>query len=325
MKKRNQERHIRGFWGHLLTWGKYLLVVALLIYLFSGFYRIKPFETGILRFWGRVVNDHVGPGLHYTIPYPFTRRDKIRIQERKRISVGFEFSDQVVGRKSNPLQGEFISGDENILNLEMVLQYFIISPVEYLFMVDNPEALIRSFAKKNLTRIVSKMPVDEILRGEGKVLIQAEVLQETQADLDRIMNQRTWVRITSMNLQNVSPPLEVADAFKDVVTARQDRDRLINEAEGYRYDTLPKTRGRAEEMMQQAETYKLERINQAKGDSDRFLKMAGEYRKKGEITSARLYLETMERVMERINKIFVQDAKDQPSLDLNIIDLEKRE
>ena len=151
------------------------------------------------------------------------------------------------------------------------------------------------------------------------------MLQETQADLDRIMNQRTWVRITSVNLQNVSPPLEVADAFKDVVTARQDMDRLINEAEGYRYDTLPKTRGRAAEMFQQAETYKQERINQAKGDADRFLKMAGEYRKKGEITSARLYLETMERVMQRINKIFVQDAKDQPPLDLNVIDLEKRE
>lgn len=315
----------KGFLDYLLNWLKYLVIVALFIYLLSGFYRIKPFETGTLRFLGRVINDHVGPGLHYMFPYPFTRLNKIRLQERKRIAVGFEFSDQVVGRRSNPLQGEFISGDENILNLEMVLQYFIFSPVEYLLRADNPEALIRSFAKTNLTRIVSQMEVDDILKGEGKVLIQSQVLQQTQVDLDRIMNNQKWVQITSVNLQKVSPPLEVADAFKDVVTARQDRDRLINEAEGYRYDTLPKTRGRAAEIIQQAESYKQERINQAEGDAGRFIKMANEYKLKGEITSSRLYLETMERVMERMNKIFVQDAKEHKPLDLNIIDLERKE
>lgn len=315
----------KSFFYHLLNWLKYLIIAAFFIYLLSGFYRIKPFEIGIMRFWGRVINDRVGPGLHYALPYPFTKLDKIKVQERKRIAVGFEFSDQVVGRRSNPLQGEFISGDENILNLEMVLQYFIISPVEYLLRVENSEALIRSFAKTNLTQILSEMEVDDILKGEGKVLIQSRVLQQIQSDLDRIMNNQKSVQITSINLQKVSPPLEVADAFKDVVTARQDRDRLINEAEGYRYDALPKTRGRAAEIIQQAEGYKQERINQAKGDTERFMKMAKEYRLKGNITSSRLYLETMERIMQRMNKILVQDAKDQKPLDLNIIDLERKE
>ena len=146
----------KSFFDHLLNWLKYLIIAAFFIYLLSGFYRIKPFEIGIMRFFGRVINDHVGPGLHYALPYPFTKLDKIKVQERKRIAVGFEFSDQIVGRRSNPLQGEFISGDENILNLEMVLQYFIISPVEYLLRVENSEALIRSFAKTNLTHIIKK-------------------------------------------------------------------------------------------------------------------------------------------------------------------------
>ena len=317
MKKRDH-----ALWPHLVIWGQYLIILAVLIYMLSGFYRVKPFETGIIRFFGRVFNDHVGPGLHYMLPYPFSRIDRIRLEERKRIAVGFEFSDQVVGRRSNPLQGEFISGDENILNLEMVLQYFIISPVAYLFRTDNPEALIRSLAKTNLTRIVARMEVDEILKGEGKVQIQSRVLQQTQEDLDRIMNHEKWVRLTSVNLQKVSPPLEVADAFKDVVTARQDKDRLINEAEGYRYDMLPKTRGKAAEMVHQAETYKQERVNQAKGDADCFIQMEKEYRQKGKITSTRLYLETMEQVMARMNKIFVEEQK---TLDLNIIDLEKKE
>lgn len=324
MEREKMEKTKKGFFDYLLTWLKYLVMLAFFIYLLSGFYRIKPFETGIIRFFGKVINDNVGPGLHYMLPYPFARVNKIRLQERKRIAVGFEFSDQVVGRRANPLQGEFISGDENILNLEMVLQYFIISPAEYLLSVDNPEALIRSFAKTNLTRIVSQMEVDDILKGEGKVLIQSGVLQQTQTELDSIMNNQKWVQITSVNLQKVSPPLEVADAFKDVVTARQDRDRLINEAEGYRYDMLPKTRGRAAEIIQQAETYKQERVNQAKGDADRFVKMAAEYKLKGEITSSRLYLETMERIMKRVNKIFVEETKENNPIDLNIIDLEKK-
>lgn len=312
----------RDFSGHLLLWGKYLLALAAVIYLLSGFYRIKTYETGVLRLFGRVINDHVGPGLHYTLPYPLTRLDKIRPQERKRIAVGFEFSDQVIGMGGNPIQGEFISGDENILNLEMVIQYFIVSPVEYLFRVDNSEAVIEFFAKTNLTHIISHMEVDEILRGAGKVLIQSGVLKKTQEDLDRIIDKQKWVQITSVNLQNVSPPLEVADAFKDVVTARQDRDRLINEAEGYRYDALPKARGKAEETIQQAKAYRQDKIDLAKGDADRFLQMAKEYAQKGQVTSIRLYLETMERVMERIHKVFVQNTEGQQPIDLSIIDLE---
>lgn len=316
------EKNRRGFSEYLLSWGKYLIILAFVLYLFSGLYLIRTFETGTLRLFGRVINDHIEPGLHYRLPYPFTMLDKLRLQERKRISVGFEFSDQVVGRVANPIQGEFISGDENILNLEMVIQYFIMSPIEYLFRVDNPEAMIRSFAKTNITKIISKMKVDDILKGEGKVLIQSRVLQDTQKDLDSVTNNR-WVQITSINLQNVSPPLEVADAFKDVVTARQDRDRLINEAEGYRYDALPKARGRAVQVVQQAEIYRQEVINRAKGDAQRFLKMAEEYSLKGEITSARLYLETMEQVMKKIRKIFVEKTKNKEPIDLNIIDLKE--
>ncbi len=145
MERANRVKNKKGLSDCLLTWSRYIVIVALLIYLLSGFYRIRPFETGIIRFFGRVINDHVGPGLHYMLPYPFTKLDKIRLQERKRISVGFEFSDQVAGRRANPLQGEFISGDENILNLEMVLQYFIISPVEYLLRADNPFSLLKPY------------------------------------------------------------------------------------------------------------------------------------------------------------------------------------
>ncbi|MBN2373511.1 FtsH protease activity modulator HflK [bacterium] len=311
-----------GFSGHLLLWGKCLIGLAAFIYILSGFYRIKTYETGVLRLFGRVINDHVGPGLHYAIPYPFTRIDKLRPQERKRVAVGFEFSDQVIGMGGNPVQGEFLSGDENILNIEMVLQYFIVSPVEYLFRVYDPETVIKSFAKTNLTKIISQMEVDEIFKGSGKVLIQSGVLKKTQDDLDRILDNQKWVQITSVNLQNVSPPLEVADAFKDVVTARQDRDRLINEAEGYRYDALPRARGKAEELVQQAGIYRQDKIDLSRGDAERFLRMAEEYAQKGSVTSMRLYLETMEKVMERIHKVFVQKTKDQKPLDLSIIDLE---
>ncbi len=313
----------KGFFQYLFSWGKYLVILVVSLYILSGLYLIRTYETGILCLFGRVISDNICPGLHYRLPYPFTKLDKIRLQERKRISLGFEFSDQVMRRPVSPVQGEFISGDENILNLEMVIQYFIISPVEYLMRLDNPEAIIRSFTKSNLVKIVSHMLVDEILKGEGKVFIQSKVLQDTQQDLDRIMNLKRWVQITSVNLQKVSPPLEVADAFKDVVTARQDKDRFINEAEGYHYDALPKSRGKAAEILQQAEIYRLQKINQAKGDAQRFLKMSKEYSQKGEITSTRLYLETMEQVMGNIRKVFVQETQPQQPIDLSIIELEE--
>ena len=251
------------FLKQLFVWIKYLLLIAIAIYLLSGFYRIKPNEIVLLYRFGELVNDNVSPGLHYALPKPFYRIDKIKVKEMKRAAIGFELVDSIVPRSTVSRQGEFITGDENIIEIQIVVQYYILDPMIYITKINQPSRFIRSVAKSYLTNMLATFPVDKIFEGKGQALLQHEIKEKTQKKLDSLMpNGERWVKITSVNLQNPpSPPVEVADAFKAVATARQDRGRLIREAEGYRNDVLPKVKGRAEEIIQQGLAYKIEKIN----------------------------------------------------------------
>ncbi len=306
----------------VMKWIKWLAGIAGFLYFLSGFYLVPTNELGVKRRFGKVVNARVSPGLHYCLPYPFEKVDKIKPQEKKRVNVGFEFADQVTGRTSNPSQGEFLTGDHNIIRMEMILQYSILEPIEFLFKFLDSGSLIRDFAKSSLTRIVAKMNVDEIFKGSGKVAIQKTVLEKTQEELDALMGKR-WVQLSSINLQNVFPPIEVADAFKDVATARQDRDRYINEAQGYRQENLPKARGESEKLLCEAEGYRTEKMNMAMGQAQRFSDMHSEYKGNEEATSSRLFLETMELTMPKMQKIVVDSDSQEKPFDLKIIDFEE--
>lgn len=313
------------FLKQLFVWIKYLLLIALAIYFLSGFYRIKPNEIALLHRFGKIINDNVTPGLHYALPKPFFRVDKVKVKEMKRAAIGFELVDAIVPRSTVSRQGEFLTGDENIIEVQLVMQYYILNPRIYISRIDQPSQFIRSVAKSYLTNMLATFPVDKIFEGKGQTLLQHEVKEKTQKKLDSLMpNIERWVKITSVNLQNPpSPPVEVADAFKAVATARQDRGRLIREAEGYRNDVLPKVKGKAEEIIQQAIAYKIEKINQAQGDTTRFVDMADEYDKQKNVTSTRLYLETMERVMSKIQKIIVPNEMNNEDLNIRLIGLQK--
>ncbi|MGA1823690.1 MAG: FtsH protease activity modulator HflK [bacterium] len=312
------------FFDYLLQWIKYLLLIFIGIYLLSGFYRIKPYEIGLLRKFGKTVNDHVPPGLHYALPSPFYRIDKIKVKERKRVAIGFEFADSIVPRLNvSSRQGEFLSGDKNIIEVQMALQYYILEPKAYLFRVVEPNLIIKAIAKSHLAKLLAAVPVDKIFEGNGQIMLQHAVSEKTQESLDNLFPEhKRWIKISSVNLQNPpSPPIEVADAFKAVATARQDKERFIREAEGYRNDAMPKVKGRAEEVVQQAQAYRTEKINQAEGEGKRFQDRALEFNKQKEITSVRLYIERMEQVMSRIQKVIVPDDKNNNNLDLRLINL----
>ena len=286
-------------------WIKWLAGIAVIMYCMSGFYLVSTNELGVKKRFGKVINPRVTPGLHYQWPYPIEKVDLIKAREKKRISVGFEFADQAAGRSSNPTEGEFLSGDNNIIRMEMVLQYSILEPVDYLFSVREPSSLIQSLAKSVLTKAVTKMNVDEVLKGSGKVAIQKAVLAKTQLQLDNLLQGKHWIQLSSINLQNVFPPLEVADAFKDVATARQDRDRYINEAQGYRHEKVPQARGESEKILREAEAYRTEKINIASGEAKRFSKMWNEFKGNEKATYSRLFLETMEQTMPKMQKVIV--------------------
>ncbi|MGA1875051.1 MAG: FtsH protease activity modulator HflK [bacterium] len=306
-----------------MRWMKWLVSIAGVSYLLSGFYLISADEVGVKRRFGEVVNARVNPGLHYRLPYPVEKVDRLKAQEKKRISVGFEFADQATGRASIPTQGEFFTGDNNIMKMEMVLQYSILEPVTFLFSAREPSGLIRNFAKSSLTRTVARMEVDEVFKGSGKLAIQNAVLEETQRQLNSLMGGKRWVQLSSINLQNVFPPLEVADAFKDVIAARQDRDRYINEAEGYRHENIPKARGEAEKLLHEAEAYKAEKVNVALGEAQRFSDMYREFKENKKATSYRLFLESMEKTMPKVQKVVLGKDSEKKPLDLKIINLEE--
>jgi len=194
-----------------------------------------------------------------------------------------------------PEEASMLTGDENIVNVQFSVQYRIKDPVEYLFNVSNPGAVVKSAAEAAMREVIGNSLIDSALT-DGKLQIQTEATQLLQEILDRY---KIGVQVLAVQLQNVHPPQEVSDAFKDVASAREDKSRIINEAEAYRNELLPKARGAAAAVENEAEAYKETRIRGAEGESARFLALLAEYEQARDITKKRMYLEAMEEILSR--------------------------
>jgi membrane protease subunit HflK len=298
--------------------GGYIIGILMLCYLASGIYIVSTDERGVVRRFGKVSASNVSPGLHYHWPYPISEVDKVKIRETKRISIGFEIADQVLGRTPAPLQTQFLTGDKNIINVQMMVQYRIEDPILFLFSVVDIRKIIGRCAEHSLTSVMSGTSVDSVLTVE-KVLVQSKVMEEMQRELRKY---RAGIQITSVNLKNVTPPAEVADAFNDVISAREDKNRFVHEAYGYKDEIVPKARGEAGKLVKQAQAYKHEIVNRARGRSDRFIEVVAEYKKAKDVTENRLYIDAMEEILPRLKKIVV-DSDDDNAVDLSIIGAEK--
>lgn len=298
--------------------GIYIIGILILCYLAFGICIIRTDERGVVRRFGKVIADKVSPGLHYHLPYPISRIDKVKVKETKRISVGFEIADQVLGRTPTPFQTQFLTGDRNIINIQMMVQYRVSDPVSFLFGFADVKGLIARCAEHSLTSVVSGMSVDSVLIAE-KLLVQNMVRDETRRELQKY---HAGVDITAVSLKSVTPPAEVADAFNDVISAREDKNRLVHEAYAYKDEMAPKARGEAGKLIKEAESYKQEKINRAKGDADRFIEIVTEYKKAKDVTSSRLYIDAMEEILPKMKKIIV-DSDDNNAVDLSIIGTEK--
>jgi membrane protease subunit HflK len=195
-----------------------------------------------------------------------------------------------------------LTGDENIVDVQLFVQYLVQDPVKYLFRARHPEEILGASAEVALRGVVGQNTIDHTMT-EGRVAVQGEVKSYLQNLLDAY---QTGLLVTEARLLVVDPPREVRDAFHDVVRAWEDRERLIKEAEGYREDVVPKARGEAAEMLQQAEAYKEQRVIRAQGDAARFLKLLKEYQKAKGITRDRLYLESIERILPTTQKFILE-------------------
>lgn len=284
---------------------------VLILWLLSGVYLVAPDQQAVETRFGKVVATRVLPGIHYSLPWPIDKVTKLKVQQLQRLVIGGDLPDGVLGR-TQPLASQFLTGDQNIINMRVVVQYSVGVPVDYLFQAQDVAKAIGTAVEAELARRIAHRNVDAVLTTE-KAAIQEEVRAAAQK---RLNDYRSGVVLSTINIETATPPPEAADAFRDVASARADAVRIVNEAQGYANDLVPKSRGEAQQMREAAEAYKQKKVNEAMGDAARFTQVAAEYNKAAQVTGERLYQETMEQILPRIKKLIVDKNG---NLDLTII------
>jgi membrane protease subunit HflK len=287
------------------------MAAAFGLWLLTGVYLVNTQQQAVLTRFGAVVDPRVLPGIHISLPWPIDRVTRLKVQQLQRLVVGGDSADTVVGR-SQPLRSQFLTGDQNLLNLRVVVQYSVGSPVDYLFRTGNVAQVVSSAVESALAARIARQTVDTILTS-GKAAIQDEVRSSAQRVLD---DYRAGVLLSTINIESVTPPPEAADAFRDVASARADSSRIVNEAQGYANDVIPRARGEAQQLLESAQGYRQRKIDEAQGDAARFTQVAAEYAKATQVNGERLYLETMEAILPKIKKLIVDNKG---NLDLTIV------
>ena len=275
-----------------------VLVLAAVVLAWQGTFIVAPDEEGVVRRFGDVVRS-AGPGPHLKIPFIETV-ERPKVEKLHRIEVGFR-TDRQGRQQMLPKEALMLTGDENILAVEFIIQYKIKNAKDYLFRVDEIEETIGKAAEASMREVIGKSKIDEALTA-GKAQIQ----QDTQTLIQRILDQyQAGVQVAAVQLQDVDPPEAVVAAFKDVASAKEDREKLINQAQGYRNDIIPRAKGEAAQVVNQAKGNAQARVARAEGEASRFLKTLKEYAQAKEIISKRIYIETMESVMAGVDKVII--------------------
>jgi len=297
---------------------KWVVLVLVAVWLLSGIYIVNPDEQGVVLRFGKY-NRTVEAGPHYALPFPFETVDKPKVTQVQRVEVGFRSADQNrVFRqgqfRANPEESSMLTGDENIVNVQFSVQYQIKDAVQYLYRVTNQAAVVKKAAEAAMREVIGNSLIDSALT-DGKLHIQQEATTLLQDILDRY---EVGVRVLAVQLQDVHPPKEVIDAFKDVASAREDKSRIINEAEAYRNELIPKARGKATEIENQAQAYRETRVRNAEGEAKRFLALLDAYNQAKDVTRQRMYLEAMEEILSKpgMEKLILPGAAGDKTLPL---------
>lgn len=279
-----------------------MIAIGLVLWLLTGTYIVGPDEVGVVQTFGKHTRISQS-GLNYHLPYPIETVQTPKVTEVKRVEIGFRTMGKNQFRTIEK-ESLMLTGDENIVDAELIVQYKIKDPVAYTFNFVKPEQTVREAAEATLRTIIGRHKIDEALTA-GKFMIQEESKFLLQSILDKY---ETGIFVVAVQLQDVSPPKQVIAAFKDVASAKEDKNRMINQAEGYRNNVIPKARGEAQAMIREAEGFRVARIARAEGDVAKFNAMLVEYKKGKDVTRKRMYLETMEEILPNIEKYIVPDG-----------------
>ncbi len=279
----------------------WLVLAVLAVWVLSGIYIVQPDEAGVVLRLGRYVRTEV-PGPHIHLPYPIEEVFRPKVTQVRQTAVGYR--SQAVGGvfqqgrvQAVEEESAMLTGDENIINVQFNIQYQIKpdGAVDYLFNVILPDQVVARAAEASMREVIGKNTLDSALT-EGRVQIQNDVAELLQRILDRY---QVGVQVVAVQMQDVQPPKEVSDAFKDVASAREDKQRSINQAEAYRRDILPKAQGEASQTENRAEAYKATRIREAEGETQRFLAVLSEYEKAQDVTRKRMVYEAFEEILSK--------------------------
>lgn len=277
-----------------------LFAGALFLWGVSGFYIVDEGNHGVETRFGKYIEPLTEAGWHWHFPYPIEDVELVNVKQQRYIEVGYRSAGgQGVG--SVPKEALMLTKDENIVDVRLAIQYQVKNAKEFLFNVASPQATLKQVTESAERGVIGSSKMDFVLT-EGRGDVVAQIKKEIQTVMD---SYKAGIQITSVNLQDAQPPEQVQGAFEDAIKAREDQQRLINEAEAYANDVIPKARGAAARKIQEAEAYKEQVIAQSIGEVSRFSKLLTAYRKAPEVTRQRLYLESMESVLENTKTVMV--------------------
>ncbi len=279
-----------------------IAVVALLLWVATGIYVVAADEEAVVLRFG-LHSATKGPGLNWHLPYPIESVEKLPVTRVQRLGIGFR--DFGEGRiRKVPQEALMLTRDENIVDISFIVQYKIKSVENYLFNIDNPDKTVRDAAESAIREVIGRTMIDDVLTTK-KAEVEVETQQLIQAILDEY---KAGISVTTMKLQDVQPPERVIKEFKDVASAREDKERAKNEAQAYANDIIPNARGEAKKMVLDAEGYQKEVVERAIGEADRFDQLLKAYKKAPEVTRKRLYLDAMQEVMSKADKVIVNGS-----------------
>ncbi|SRR5579885_334013 len=293
--------------GSFGGWGTLLIVLGVIaLWMLSGFYRVQTDEQGVVLRFGKYVGERQ-PGLNYHLPWPIETVLIPKVTSSRRLDIGMRLiEDPRRGTtvRDVPEESLMLTGDENIVDVDFTVLWKVKDAADFLFNVQNPEGTIKAVAESAMREVIGRSTIQPILTGARQNIEQGvhDLMQKT---LD---SYGTGVVITQVQMQKVDPPSQVIDAFRDVQAARADAERAQNEAQTYANRVVPEARGKAAQIQQAAEAYREQTVAEAKGQAARFTKIYDEYKKAPEVTRRRIYLETMENVLNGVNKTIVDPS-----------------
>jgi membrane protease subunit HflK len=289
-----------------------ILLLAIALWLSTGFYLVLPEENAVLLTFGKWTSTRGESGLGYHIPWPVQSVMKVNVAFDRRVEIGFRdqppsriAGDAATEKNNVTSESQMLTGDENIVDIDFVVMWRIGDAKNYLFQIRDPETTIKKVAESAMREIIGRGKIQTALT-EGRADIEARTKELMQKMLD---DYQSGISINSVQLLRVDPPAPVVDAFDDVQRARADKERTKNEAETYHNDIVPRARGDAQKLIRDAEAYKEAVISKATGEAGRFLSVYNAYAEAKDVTVRRIYIETMQQIMQSSKKVIVGDGK----------------